>query len=106
VDLPLPPERILGPKVNTFALVLFPSAKIKFHDRIVNFGNSLQHDDGFEKSDACIVVRDHNGQALAYVYFEDEPGRRSAAKLLTKDEAPALSASSSTRPRSYSVRSI
>jgi hypothetical protein len=28
-------------------------------------------------------MRDHNGQQLAYVYFEDEPGRRSAAKLLT-----------------------
>jgi hypothetical protein len=40
-----------------------------------------------EELDACFVVRDHNGQALAYVYFEDEPGRRSAAKLLTKDEA-------------------
>ncbi len=22
----------------------------------------------------CFVVRDHNGQQLAYVYFEDEPG--------------------------------
>jgi hypothetical protein len=29
-----------------------------------------------EELDACFVVRDHNGQALAYVYFEDEPGRR------------------------------
>jgi len=33
------------------------------------------------------VVRDHNGRQLAYVYFEEDPGRRSAAKLLTKDEA-------------------
>jgi hypothetical protein len=39
-----------------------------------------------EEQDACFVVRDHNGQALAYVYFDDEPGRRSAAKLLSKDE--------------------
>ena len=34
-----------------------------------------------EFNDACYVVRDGNGQQLAYVYFEDEPGRRSAAKL-------------------------
>jgi hypothetical protein len=40
-----------------------------------------------EEQPACFIVRDHNGQALAYVYFEDEPGRRSAAKLLSKDEA-------------------
>jgi len=40
-----------------------------------------------EELDACFVVRDHSGQQLAHVYFEDEPGRRSAAKLLTKDEA-------------------
>ena len=40
-----------------------------------------------EESDACFVVCDHNGQQLAYVYFEDEPGRRSAAKLLERDEA-------------------
>jgi hypothetical protein len=40
-----------------------------------------------EETDACFIVCDHNRQALAYVYFEDEPGRRAAAKLLTRDEA-------------------
>ena len=38
-------------------------------------------------SDACFITRDADGQALAYVYFEEEPGRRTAAKLLTKDKA-------------------
>jgi hypothetical protein len=31
---------------------------------------------------ACFVFRDNIGQQLAYIYYEDEPGRRSAAKLL------------------------
>jgi hypothetical protein len=35
-------------------------------------------------------VHSYTGQALAYVYREDEPGRRSAASLLTKDEARLL----------------
>ena len=40
-----------------------------------------------EVNDACFIVKDSAGQKLAYVYFEEEPGRRSAAKLFTKDEA-------------------
>jgi hypothetical protein len=40
-----------------------------------------------EEQGACFDIQDHGGQALLYVYFEEEPGRRSAAKLLTKDEA-------------------
>jgi len=40
-----------------------------------------------EQNDACFIICDKNGQALGYFYFEEEPGRRSAANLLTKDEA-------------------
>jgi hypothetical protein len=45
-----------------------------------------------EETDACFIVRDASGQALAYVYCEDEPGRRSAANLLTRDEARRITA--------------
>jgi hypothetical protein len=50
--------------------------------------------------DLCgrFVVRDHNGQALAYVYFEDEPGWRSAAKLLSKVEARRIAANIAKPP--------
>jgi hypothetical protein len=40
-----------------------------------------------EESSACFIVRDGDEQALAYAYYENEPGRRSSAKLLTRDEA-------------------
>ena len=44
------------------------------------------------------VVRDANRQQLAYVYFENEPDRRSAAKLLTKDEARRIASNIAKLP--------
>jgi hypothetical protein len=45
----------------------------------------------------CLIVRDANGQALAYVYYEQEPRRRAAAKLLTRDEARRIAANIARR---------
>jgi hypothetical protein len=43
-------------------------------------------------------VKDGSGQKVAYVYYEEEPGRRSAAKLLTKDEARRIAANIAKLP--------
>ena len=42
--------------------------------------------------------RDNNGQQLEYVYSENKPGRRSAAKLLTRDEARRIAANIANLP--------
>jgi hypothetical protein len=49
-------------------------------------------------NNACFIVRDHNGLAIAYVYFESEPGRRAAANLMTKDEARRIAANIAKLP--------
>jgi len=51
-----------------------------------------------EELDACFIVKDSAGHKLASVYFEDEPGRLSSAKLLTKDEARRIAATIAKLP--------
>jgi hypothetical protein len=42
-------------------------------------------------TDACFIARDANRQALAYIYFEDEAGRKAAAfSLKTTPNGSAL----------------
>jgi hypothetical protein len=45
-----------------------------------------------EANNACFIVRDANRYPVAFVYFENEPGSRAAANLMTKDEARKIAA--------------
>jgi hypothetical protein len=47
---------------------------------------------------ACFIIRDHNGQALSYVYYETEAGRRTAANLLTRDEERRIAINTAKLP--------
>jgi hypothetical protein len=54
-----------------------------------------------DKVPRSYVVRDANGQALAYLYSRDNDAEARQAKVLTKDEARRKPARSSGRSRPW-----
>jgi K+/H+ antiporter YhaU regulatory subunit KhtT len=53
--------------------------------------STAQHTESF-------IIRDATGQALAYVYFEDEPQRQMSMKRLSRDEARRVAANIAKLP--------
>lgn len=51
-----------------------------------------------DEATESFCIRDADGQALAYVHFEDEPGRRTAMHRSTRDEARRIAFSIAKLP--------
>jgi hypothetical protein len=51
-----------------------------------------------DHNNACFIVKDSNGVNVAYVYYEEERGRRTAANLMTKEEAHRIAANFAKLP--------
>ena len=69
-----------------FLLIFLAIWHLGSYRAVGRFLASASRRPGPSGTDSCFIVKDHTGQSLAYLYFEDEPGRRSATRLMTRDE--------------------
>jgi hypothetical protein len=53
-----------------------------------------------DEASESVCIHDAN----SYLYFEDEPGRRAAAKLLTRDEARRIASNIAKLPEGCPAR--
>ena len=51
-----------------------------------------------EERQESFIVKDANGQQIAYLYFEDEPQRQMSMKRLSHDEARRIAANIAKLP--------
>jgi endo-1,4-beta-D-glucanase Y len=52
-----------------------------------------------DHNNACFIVKDATGFAIAYVYYENDTGRRTASELMTRDEARRIAANIAKIPQ-------
>jgi DNA-directed RNA polymerase specialized sigma24 family protein len=63
-----------------------------------NLPNAKSGSLAIRRGPARLILREQLARRFPYVYFEDEPGRRSAAKLLSEDEARRIAANIAKLP--------